>query len=163
MRINTLARKLAEFRLVYRGDWAKQDGEINNLKQLTRYYTALIEADQVIPLFQNLSENTARIIAFCEFAFIKETDLESVKNHLPPKHISDGDVCWIINVTAAKNLEGWGIYHFFRTVLKIKYPQITKVCWNNPKRGTFKFFHVQRWVQPLEHSYGTQQLPRQLR
>lgn len=146
MRIYTLARRLAEFRLTYRPTWAESK-ELNDLKKLAQYYVALIEAGQVIPLFQNVTEKSVRIIAFCEYAFIAESDLGSVKNTIPPKHISDGDICWIINVTVSPGHEGWGIYNFFKQTLKLRYPQINKVCWNNPKRGTFKFFHVQRWAK----------------
>lgn len=144
MRISTLARRMARFRIENVAPEAHAMGETKNVKELMKYYIALIEADQVIPIFHRLNKKNAIIVALCEIYLIKESDIELMKQDPKkmPEHISDGDICWIANITISPEQNFKNTYHFYRTLLKMKYSDKKRVHYRSGKRGIFKSFKI---------------------
>ena len=137
MHIQTLARRMAEFRIVYAPKLAVQQGELRDVEKLSEYYLWLLRLDQVIPLFYNLTKKKSRIIALAEFWLINEEDVQRIKNHQPPAIFSGGSICYVANVTVARGFEHWPIFKFYRTALKLKLPDIETAAWYDLKKQEY--------------------------
>jgi len=132
MRIRTLAKMFAKFRIKFR----TVEGEKLREKQLVKYYTSLIKLNQAFPLFNE----DGILIALCEVWKMKEEDIPLFKETKIPKSIADGDVIFVAGATMDPNFKNTGIYRFWRKFLREHIYKGQKIFWYTKRKRFTKIF-----------------------
>lgn len=130
MQIKTLAKRIAEFKLLFDLD-SKE-----SFKVLTAYYGMLIKRGQIVLFWEN-----HLLVGFCEWWRVNRTDFHKlIKNHkFNPLEISSGDHLYMPNFLIRNDKRGIGLINYVRCALRLMHRNGTQFYgWHDQKLNKFQ-------------------------